>query len=107
VSVPEFHMSCEQDPKNSHFIVTLRGEIDAASVPALREFILALDGDVEVDCKDVTFIDSSGIGLFAAIHRHFEDNGRHVALRKLTGTCYRLFEITGLAGYLDVTQAES
>jgi anti-sigma B factor antagonist len=103
---PEFQMTCEQNPEESRYVVTLRGDIDVAAVPALRDVILALDADVDVDCEGVTFIDSSGLGLFAQLTRKLQTRDRHVALYKLSGSCYRLFELTGLAGYVDVTRAE-
>jgi anti-sigma B factor antagonist len=106
VNVPEFQMACEQDPLESRYVVTLAGEIDIATIPALREFVAALDGDVVVNCEGVTFIDSAGLGFFLSLHRDRQARGHHVALRRLSGNCYQLFELTGLTGYLDVEAAE-
>ena len=107
MTAPEFQMTCEQDPENSHYIVTDTGDIDVATVPALREFIVALDGNVEVNCEGVSFIDSMGLGMFTDLARGFKTAGRQIALRNLSGNCYRLFELTGLTNFIDVRRAES
>jgi anti-anti-sigma factor len=98
---PEFTMSCEQDVESSRYVVTVMGDIEYATVPALRDFLLALDGDVDVNCEAVTFLDSAGIGLFAHLQRHLTNQGRRLRLRRLRGNCYKLLEIAGLVGYLD------
>jgi len=105
VDTPEFSMSCEQDPRTSRYIVTVTGEIDVATVPVLRDFLLALDGDVEVNCERVSFVDSAGLGLFVGAHRHLTETGRHLRLRRPSASCYKLFEITGLTGFLDLAPA--
>ena len=105
MSSPEFQIACEQDSENTRYNVTLSGEIDFAAVPAVRDFILALDGDVEVNCEGVSFIDSSGLGLFVRLANQFDTTGHHIALRNLSGNCYRLFEMTGLVGH--ATRAEA
>lgn len=104
---PEFRISCEQDVESSRYVVTIVGDIDMATVPAVREFILALAGEVDVNCEAVSFIDSAGIGMFLGLHHRFNASGRRIALKKLTGNCYRLFEITGLTDFLDVQRADS
>src|ERR1700722_19784818 len=48
--------------------VKLVGELDLAGVPEVRACLARLDGDIEVDCSGLTFIDCSGLGLFVGIH---------------------------------------
>ena len=107
MTAPAFQMTCEQDPENSHYVVSVIGEIDVVTVPALREFIVALDGNVEVNCEGVSFLDSMGLGMFAALTQGFKAAGRQIALRNLSGNCYRLFELAGLTNFIDVRRAES
>ena len=56
-------------------VVSLRGEIDAMTAPRLgsRLFGLADEGKrgVVVDLSDVTFMDSTGIGVLLNALRHF------------------------------------
>ena len=105
MDTPEFSMSCEQDPRTSRYIVTVTGEIDVATVPVLRDFLLALDGDVEVNCERVSFVDSAGLGLFVGVHKRLTETGRHLRLRHLSEHCYNVFQTTGLTERLDLAPA--
>ncbi|MCD4523346.1 STAS domain-containing protein [Nocardioides sp. cx-173] len=57
----------------AHRVVALRGEVDMASVGAvrtcLRELMLAGHTDVLVDLRDVTFMDSTGLGVLVAARK--------------------------------------
>ena len=43
------------------------GELDAVGVPAVWARLVGVDGDVELDCAGLTFIDASGVRLFVAL----------------------------------------
>jgi anti-sigma B factor antagonist len=58
-------------------VVRLRGELDLAGVPELRSALAALDGDVELDCSGLDFIDGAGLcavleGMEACVTRGAE-----------------------------------
>jgi anti-sigma B factor antagonist len=101
----EWSMTCESDSSGTHHVVSLAGELDVATVPALRAFLLSLHGDVDVDCAGLTFIDSAGIGVFAAYHKALRDSGRQLRLRNVNHGCYRILEMAGLTGLLDIQQS--
>ena len=42
-------------------VVRLSGELDLAGVPELRSALAGLDGDVELDCSGLGFIDGAGL----------------------------------------------
>jgi anti-sigma B factor antagonist len=42
-------------------VVRLTGELDLAGVPELRAALAALDGDIELDCSSLDFIDGAGL----------------------------------------------
>src|SRR5437588_12271650 len=98
-------MSCEQDPQASRYVVTVTGEIDVATVPTLRDLLLGLDGDVDVNCERVSFVDSAGLGLFVGVHRRLTEAGLHLRLRHLSEHCYNVFQTTGLTELLDLAPA--
>ena len=102
----EFSIACSSDDTMSSHVVTLSGEIDVATVAAVRDFLLGLTGDVKVDCRDVTFIDSQGLGMFVGYDRSKKAEGKHFSLVNLSSSCWKLFEVTGLLGQLDVTPTE-
>ena len=49
-------------------LVRLMGELDLAGAPKLRSALAGLDGDVELDCSGLDFID--GAGLCAVLQGH-------------------------------------
>lgn len=90
----------------SRHVVALSGEIDAHSAPRLgsRLFGLAEEGKtgVVVDLSDVTFIDSTGLGVLLNALRHFALRHGRMVLVCPTDRLVRPFQITGLAGRLAI-----
>ncbi|KUJ36825.1 STAS domain-containing protein [Streptomyces sp. NPDC093228] len=81
-------------------VVILTGEVDLALAPALREIVDALIADgrarIVLDLEDVSFMDSSALGVLVYAMRQAEALGG--ALR-LAGPCEqvrRMLELTGL-----------
>ena len=60
-------------------VVTLAGELDQFTVPALRDQLTGLlragRVDVVVDLSAVTFIDSTGLGVLVGASKRAEDDG--------------------------------
>lgn len=86
--------------------VVLVGEIDAHTAPDLAEHLDPLpgnDGDITVDLAGVDFIDSSGLRLIVEAHQRAEGSSRRLVVRKPSDTVVRLFEISGLASHLVVS----
>lgn len=80
--------------------VTVSGEIDVHSAPGLRERLgAAMTGDVDrvvVDLEQVTFLDSTGLGVLVAAHKALRAAGHGFALVCSTPRVLRIIEITGL-----------
>jgi anti-sigma B factor antagonist len=80
--------------------VIVRGEVDIASSPLLRrqlERLVKNSEPIVVDMTDMTFIDSSGLGVLVDLaQRHREASGAAVSLRGMQEPVRRVFEITGL-----------
>jgi anti-sigma B factor antagonist len=87
-------------------VVSVRGEIDASTAPRLgsRLFGLADVGmrGVVVDLSEVTFMDSTGIGVLLNALRHFNSRDMQMVLVCPTARVMRAFEITGLTGIITV-----
>jgi anti-sigma B factor antagonist len=82
--------------------LTVSGEIDVATSPQLRHELRAAiehrPGSVIVDLHQVSFIDSSGLGvLVGALRQLREQGGSGLVLRGMQESVRRLFDITGLA----------
>jgi anti-anti-sigma factor len=102
----EFSLDVETSVDGRSHRVRISGEIDNATVPALREFLRALKGDVEVDCGGVGFVDSAGLAVFVACHRALHDQGGTLRLVNVNDPCYVVFEITGLTELFVVQRRE-
>ena len=83
-------------------IVTLEGELDHLQTERLRTQI---DGAYEKSpCKhiifnmaDVTFMDSSGIGMVIGRYKNAEKRGGQLVLASMNDSLSRLFEVSGLS----------
>ena len=76
----------------------LTGDIDASTAPELAEAFggeLPASGVVVVDIADVTFIDSSGLGVFVDLNARM--GSEMVTLRSAPRSVRRLLELTGLS----------
>jgi anti-sigma B factor antagonist len=78
--------------------VVVRGEVDIATSPVLRAELERLDGDapVVIDVTDMTFIDSSGLGVLVEFLKRRRESGTAMTLRGMQEPVRRVFEITGL-----------
>ncbi len=87
-------------------VVSLQGEIDASTAPRLGSCLFGLADEgmraVVVDLSEVTFMDSTGIGVLLNAMGHF--SGRHGKLVLVcpTARVLRPFEVTGLVGHLTI-----
>ena len=83
--------------------VVVRGEVDVASAPRLRELLDGLvAGDVRrivLDCQGLEFLDSSGIGLLVATRKRMGDGGELV-IDSAPAHVRKVLEITGVADEL-------
>lgn len=88
-------------------VVTLQGEVDAFTAPALRLDLRRLieeegASDIVIDLTAVTFLDSAALGaLVGALRRLRERNGRLRIVRP-RGQAARIFELTRLDTVLDL-----
>ena len=80
-------------------MLTLFGELDLASSPALEQELQRADaGLVIVDLRPLEFIDSTGLSVFVRASRRAHEAGRELAVisGRAGGQVQRLFGLTGL-----------
>lgn len=80
--------------------VTISGELDAANAPHLRPILLDLASDassetVTLDIRDVTFLDSSGLGLFMTAALTVRKREGVFRIVNSTAAAQRIFQISG------------
>jgi anti-anti-sigma factor len=77
-------------------VVTLDGEIDLNTIGSLRACLDRLEGRVVVDLAAVSFVDASGLGVFAGTRTRLRGGGGDLRVRSPHDHVRRVLEITGL-----------
>ena len=87
----------------------VRGEIDVATSPKLREHLYAaIDGgarELVLDLSGLGFIDSSGLGVLVAALKHMRELDGELILAGLQQPALRVFEITDLTELFTIEPA--
>ncbi|MDQ1000246.1 anti-sigma B factor antagonist [Neobacillus niacini] len=88
--------------------VSVSGEIDAYTAPKLREELLPLtEGKnkvITVNLKDVSYMDSTGLGVFVGLLKQLNNNEGELKLVELSDRLKRLFKITGLSTIMNIEE---
>lgn len=88
----------------------VEGEIDTFTAPILREeldSIRMVEGQtIEVNLSKVTYMDSTGLGIFVAFYKKTTREKVTLKLVGLTQRLIRLFEITGLKDLMIIEAEE-
>jgi anti-sigma B factor antagonist len=86
--------------------VVVRGEIDMATAPQLRDALLGLvDGGasrIVLDCRGLDFLDSSGIGVLIAVRKRLGDDGS-LTLDAPPAHVRKVHEHTGVSEHVTIT----
>ncbi|GEK33209.1 STAS domain-containing protein [Kurthia sibirica] len=85
---------------------TVSGEVDAFTAPSLKEQLLAVDINkgllVELNLSEVSYMDSTGLGVIVAFYKNITANEAKLVLSGLSQRLQRLFDITGLSGVIHI-----
>jgi len=89
-----------------HAYIVLTGELDGATAPFLVRTLVdvneTVEGDLVLDIKKLTFIDSTGLSVFVSQHKNLSAKGRKLVIYAPTAMARRLFQITGLEEVLTI-----
>lgn len=101
-------VNIEKQPNDKDIFVSVTGEIDAYTAPKLREELLPLtEGKnkvITVNLKDISYMDSTGLGVFVGLFKQLNNNGGELKLVELSDRLKRLFKITGLSNVMKITE---
>src|SRR5512137_1998161 len=80
-------------------IVDLRGYLDAHTAPHLEETFQILMNqkkyNIVVNCKDLTYISSAGLGVFMAFIEDVRKNKGDIKLSNMSPKVYNVFDLLG------------
>lgn len=89
-------------------VIRLSGEIDAYTAPQLKDKLLSFTKNngnfVQVDMESVSYMDSTGLGVFISALKSTKENGSQMELINLSDRVYRVFQITGLDEIMDLNR---
>lgn len=101
------NLTIEKHHNNAEIFVLVAGEIDAFTAPKLREELLPLaeeqNQSIIVSLKDVSYLDSTGLGVFIGLFKQVNKNNGELKLIDLSERLKRLFEITGLNNIITIS----
>ncbi|MCA1032970.1 STAS domain-containing protein [Bacillus timonensis] len=91
---------------NKSVYVFINGEIDAYTAPKLKEQLLPITQENSVnmiaDLTGVTYMDSTGLGVFIGVLKSLKKQNGSLALTGLSDRLLRLFDITGLSEIIEI-----
>lgn len=101
------HFRVEVRNADATAVITVSGELDLASSPALEEELERVAQSdaqlVVVDLRHLEFMDSTGLSVLVRAHQRAEENGRRLGLVNGSQQVQRLLTLTGVADRLTLT----
>lgn len=98
--------SVAQHEVGGYPVVSVTGEIDVSSAPALKDVLTELLGSersaVVVDLTEVGFLDSTGLGALVAARTSATDAEVRLPIVSDRDRILKLFRITGLDGVFEI-----
>ena len=99
IESPAHGFGVTSQPIASGTMVTVTGELDAHTAPQVREMVEAAitpGAKVAVDLTGVTFLDSTGLGVFVTALKHLREVDGTLDLVITSPRVLKVFELTGL-----------
>ncbi|HHU89454.1 MAG TPA: STAS domain-containing protein [Clostridiaceae bacterium] len=91
---------CTESNDGKNVIISVKGEIDIYSAPDFKESLYQSINDVQqtiiLDCSDLTYIDSMGLGILVGALKRVRQKDHNIIIRNPRSTVRKLFRITGL-----------
>jgi len=99
------NLELESHPAADGDTVIVRGEVDMATAPQLRDLLNELvDGGstrILLDCRGLEFLDSSGIGVLVAVRKRLGEDGA-LTLEAPPAHVRKVLELTGVSGHVSI-----
>jgi anti-sigma B factor antagonist len=92
-------------------VLDLKGYLDAHTAPELEKaFQDLLEGkkyNIVVNCRDLTYISSAGLGVFMAYIEDVRKNNGDIKLSNMSPKVYNVFDLLGFPLLYDITKDEA
>lgn len=95
-----FELVMNSSTENGRLKLTLKGEVDISTAQdfktRLYEAVGEGDKDIELFCDELSYIDSTGLGILVGALKRVKKNDKNVYIYQLKENIKKLFRITGL-----------
>ncbi|MBR1443832.1 MAG: STAS domain-containing protein [Firmicutes bacterium] len=96
----DFVINSNLNEQNNCWDVDVTGEIDIFNSAEFKTTLLKLLDekplDLSIDCKKLTYIDSTGLGALVAVLKKTKEFEKNVILKNVKPNSAKLFKITSL-----------
>lgn len=97
------------NPTPECYLISVTGEVDISNASKLRDAIdFALEQpteEVKLDFAEVSYIDSTGIGVLVGAAHHAEEHGKHFVAVNAQPGVLRVAQLLGLDKEIGITAA--
>ncbi|WKN32621.1 STAS domain-containing protein [Porifericola rhodea] len=95
---------------DKYCLIKIDGEVDASSSihldEAMQRAVNAECPKILVDCLNLRYISSAGLGVFMSYIQELEANDKKLVLFNMNEKVYKVFEILGLHQLLTIVDTE-
>ncbi|WP_058301387.1 STAS domain-containing protein [Gorillibacterium timonense] len=99
----KFDMTVKESSDN--YTIYVSGELDLAVSAEFRseiEPLLTSDKEVVLDMADLTYIDSTGMGIIIFFLKARKEDGKALSVQNVPQKIKKLFDLTGITRFLPV-----
>lgn len=96
----------QMEKQNQTLIVYLEGELDHCSAQGIRRLLDGCIKDSEIknmvlDMQELSFMDSSGIGVILGRYKQIKDKGGRMMVRNMNRQVERVFRLSGMSQIIE------
>ncbi|WP_459541259.1 STAS domain-containing protein [Parvimonas micra] len=86
--------------------VDLQGDLDINSNKEFKEKVNSVQGvkKIIVNCENLSYIDSTGLGAFISIYKHIKEKGEKLVITGLKPHIKKIFLITDLDKVFEIEE---
>ena len=99
-----------QRETNNVSVLELKGYLDAHTAPKLEEAFQSLlksqRYNIIINCKDLSYISSAGLGVFMAYIEDVRKNKGDIKLSNMSPKVYNVFDLLGFPLLYEITKDE-
>ena len=94
------NLQMRSETQGNTLVISLEGELTLTQSPALRTWITEQlengPGNVDVNCRQLSYVDSTGLGALIFLRKAVLDQSGSLRLIQVSGWLRKFLQVTGL-----------